>query len=200
MKREENMDSYKEHNVNPQGYRTGGNTMKETQKKGKGILKKTAALALAVMTFATSFSCDYAAVGAFAAEVTQDAAENVGEAAKNAANASKKTVKSMTARVGAAKKKRNAKISSSSDKRPDIKAKGDNSKIITTDYGWEIDFNDDDRAKAVRSTMPEDSGNQTYIITYYAGTNDTITPDMKIYYNFFFYYGNKKRVELNSPL
>lgn len=198
MKREENMDSYKEHNVNPQGYRTGGNTMKDTQNKRKGFLKKTAALALAVMTFATSFSCDYAAVGAFAAEVTQDAAENVGEAAKNAANASKKTVKSMTARVGAAKKKRNAKISSSSDKRPDIKAKGDNSKIITTDYGWEIDFNDDDRAKAVRSTMPEDSGNQTYIITYYAGTNDTITPDMKIYYNFLDKDGKKKRVELTS--
>lgn len=112
--------------------------MKDTQNKRKGILKKTAALALAVMTFATSFSCDYAAVGAFAAEVTQDAAENVGEAAKDAANASKKTVKSMTARVGAAKKAKKAAA-----KKPAVKRAPSNASLATR--------------QAVSSTEPKDN-------------------------------------------
>ncbi len=112
--------------------------MKQKETMKKGIMKKAASLALAVMTFATSFSCDYAAVGAFAAEVTQDAAENVSEVAENATKASKGAVKKMTARVGAAKKKKKAAA-----KKPAVKRAPSNASLATR--------------QAVSSTVPKDN-------------------------------------------
>ena len=112
--------------------------MKKDSGMKKGILKKAASLTLAVMTFATSFSCDYAAVGAFAAEVTQDAAENVSEVAENATQASKGAVKKMTARVGAAKKKKKAAA-----KKPAVKRAPSNASLATR--------------QAVSSTVPTDN-------------------------------------------
>lgn len=165
--------------------------MKGTQNKGKGILKKTAALALAVMTFATSFSCDYAAVGAFAAEVSKDAAQASGNA-----------VKSMTARVGATKKKATAtkKTTASSTKkkatakapirrsptRQDEGAELSESDRTVITGKWKVVFDDDENYGSpikVKSTN-QNGVSATYIGYIYDGDTETpVKPAVTVYYN-----------------
>ena len=157
--------------------------MKDTQNKGKGILKKTAALALAVMTFATSFSCDYAAVGAFAAEVTQDAAENVSEVAENATKASKGAVKKMTARVDAAKKKKTkakalAKLSAFSNNTQFEAVSSDgNTFTYNTGEGWVIEFTDD---QCVLSNVTNSQGKKK--IAFFGTDSSQVTPSINVKY------------------
>ncbi|MGN8773694.1 hypothetical protein [Candidatus Weimeria sp. HCP3S3_B5] len=171
--------------------------MKQKETMKKGIMKKAASLALAVMTFATSFSCDYASIGAFAAEAVSslgketEAVSDGDKAADIKASTEKKTSeKTEKASSGMKSMKSSVKDSNqegyaSVDAMTGSKDGTLTGKQVGKSGNWTVKIAKKDKGRLVKATV---NGKTVYRLTYFTDYNDT-TVDFKNAPKFDVYYG-----------